>query len=389
MAPTFSSDESSETIELQQQVIRLQALLETSRQIHGTIKLDEVLTTILRIVVRELEMEGALIESPRMQYGTMPEEPWTGCARFPLTDRAGRDLTTLLVSTPEGRDLTLYEQDFLEGLAIQAASAVENARYHEKSLGWARVEQDLDAARAIQRSLLPQAAPDIAGYSIGFRSSACYEVGGDYLDIFALPTGEQIMVVADVAGKGLASAIVSVAFRSAFRAMAATVGGSLSELAARISQQHWNEGQESRRRYVTAIFLKLDPAAHRLEILNAGHNDGFLVSPDGNTRAVEASGPPLGILPGTRYTSETFDFEEGTRLLFYTDGLTEVFRPDDEEFGPERLLQHFRQCVEPDSALMLESVWQALADFAGEIKQQDDMTALALHRIPAAREAAA
>jgi len=69
-----------------------------------------------------------------------------------------------------------------------------------------RLASELDSAREIQRSLLPQAAPQIEGYSVGFRSSACCEVGGDYLDIFALPSGEQVMIVADVAGKGLPAA---------------------------------------------------------------------------------------------------------------------------------------------------------------------------------------
>src|SRR6516162_6091437 len=105
-----------------------------------------------------------------------------------------------------------------------------------------RLASELEAAREIQRSLLPQAAPAIEGYSIGFRSSACYEVGGDYLDVFALPSGEQVMIVADIAGKGLAAALMGTAFRSAFRAAAGAESASLGDLAARISQQHWNEG---------------------------------------------------------------------------------------------------------------------------------------------------
>jgi serine phosphatase RsbU (regulator of sigma subunit) len=71
---------------------------------------------------------------------------------------------------------------------------------------------------------------------------------------------------------------------------------------------------------------------------------------------------------------------EGTRLLFYTDGLTEVFREGDEEFGPERLAEHFRECGEGNSDRILDSVWQALKEFVGEIRQKDDMTALALLR---------
>ena len=72
-------------------------------------------------------------------------------------------MTELLVASPDGRELTLYEADFLEGLALQAAVALENARNHKRNVEFARMQQDLDAARRIQRSLLPQALPDIPG----------------------------------------------------------------------------------------------------------------------------------------------------------------------------------------------------------------------------------
>ena len=118
-------------------------------------------------------------------------------------------MTELVVAPPDGRELTLYEADFLEGLALQAAVALENARNHKRNVEFARVQQDLDAARNIQRSLLPQELPAIDGYSLAFRSATCYEVGGDYLDIVEQPDGSLLIAVADVAGKGLASAIMS------------------------------------------------------------------------------------------------------------------------------------------------------------------------------------
>src|SRR5208283_4939963 len=125
----------------------------------------------------------------------------------------------LVVAPPDGRELTLSEADFLEGLALQAAVALENARNHKRNVEFARVQQDLDAARQIQRSLLPHKLPDIPGYTLSFRSVTCYEVGGDYLDIVEQPDGKLLIAVADVAGKGLASAIWATSFRSAFRAM--------------------------------------------------------------------------------------------------------------------------------------------------------------------------
>jgi len=364
-------------VDLQQQVARLQALLETSRQVHSTVQLDELLNTVLRIVVRELELPGALITEPRMLYGAMPPEPWEGCPRFPLQTKDGQLLAELIVAPPIGRALSLYEEDFLEGLSLQAGVALENARYHERNLEWTRVQRDLEAARLIQRSLLPRQMPEIPGYSIAFRSTACYEVGGDYVDIVELPGGAQIMTVADVAGKGLASAIVGTAFRSAFRAIAGS-GVPLAELAARLNEQHHAEGVEAQRRYVTAIFLRLEPATHMLEVVNAGHNPGFLVTSD-SAQQMKASGTPIGLVPGMHYASETFAFPSGSRLLFYTDGLTEVFKGDD-EFGTERLLSSFSRCNLTESAAILDSLWLELHDFCGGAHQEDDMTALALLR---------
>ena len=383
MAAGIQLPGSGETIELQQQVARLQALLEASRQVHSTIREEEVLEQTLRIVVRELEMAGAAFPSVGLAYGNVKDQNLgngSGSAQpmYLLQDREGRRMTELVVAPPDGRELTLYEADFLEGLALQAAVALENARNHERNLQWARVQQDLDAARNIQRSLLPQKLPEIAGYSVAFRSVTCYEVGGDYLDIVELPDGPLLMVVADVAGKGMASAIMSTSFRAAFRAIAIT-GMPLDELAAQMNQHHWTEGEEARRRYVTAIFLRLNPERGELEVVNAGHNPGFLLEPGGTTVQFESTGTPLGLLPGMRYSTEKCGFIPGTRLLFYTDGLTEVFRGD-EEFGPERLLEVFSTCPVVQADDILGALWTAIGEFSQGGAQGDDMSALALCR---------
>ncbi len=379
MSTSSFSGSHADVIDLQQQVARLQALLEVSRQVHAAVHPEEVMQSVLRIVVRELEMVGAHVTEPALTVGDMPPPPWDGCPRFALLSKDGARLTELVVNPGPGKTLSLYEQDFLEGLVLQAGVAVENAHYHHRAVEWARVQQDLDAARAIQRSLLPQQMSEISGYSVAVRSSACYEVGGDYVDIVSLPDGGEIMVVADVAGKGLASAIVATSFRSAFRAMA-LAGLPLAELAAKMNQHHYGEGPEARRRYVTAIFLRLDPQTHTIEVVNAGHNPGFLISEDKTVHEIEASGTPIGLLPMMEYTSETLAFSPGARLLFYTDGLTEVFHGED-EYGPERLLATFRECKSQDCTAILKVLWQQLAEFSRGEPQQDDMTALALVRM--------
>jgi serine phosphatase RsbU (regulator of sigma subunit) len=378
-----------ETIDLQQQVARLQALLEASRQVHSTIHENEVLGQVLRIVVRELEMDGAAFPSVGLVYGEEPvaaagSEQGNSPLAWPLDGRDGKRLTELVVAPPGGRELTLYESDFIDGLALQAAVALENARSYKRNLEFARVQQDLDAARNIQRSLLPQKLPSISGYSLAFRSVTCYEVGGDYLDLVEQPDGSLLVAVADVAGKGLASAIWACSFRAAFRAMAVT-GMPLDELATRMNQHHWAEGEEARRRYLTAIFLRLHPEAGEIEVVNAGHNPGFLVSPGSEPYEFNAAGTPLGLLPGMQYASERRQFPVGARLLFYTDGLTEVFKGD-EEFGPERLMNEFSMCPADKADGILDAIWTAIEAFSEGGPQGDDMTALTLCHGPGATE---
>lgn len=386
--------EISEALVAQQQVIRLQALLEASRQLHSTIELDGVLRITLEIVVRELELEGAFFTSFAQTYGDVPsevqaalsdgapvlhEEGWLPpFLRFPLYDKAGVPFTEMIVLVPEGRTLDLDETDFLESLALQASVAIENARFHWRSLEWQRVESDLAAARQVQQSLIPQSMPEISNYEIAGRSVTCFEVGGDYLDIVSMPSGETLIVVADVAGKGLASALIGTAFRAAFRGMA-HAGLDVCEIATKMNLLHYEEGEEARHRYVTALFLCLNPETHTLQVLNAGHNPAFLIAPDGALTRLKASGTPIGMLPFSTYVTQTFAFPPGTRLLAYTDGLTEVFCGN-EEFGDQRLLDLFTGLRDLGPDAVISSIWTHLHEFSGDGPQSDDMTALVLVR---------
>jgi serine phosphatase RsbU (regulator of sigma subunit) len=153
----------------------------------------------------------------------------------------------------------------------------------------------------------------------------------------------------------------------------------LEDLATQMNQHHWAEGEEARRRYVTAIFMRMHPETGEIEVVNAGHNPGFLVEPGAEPHQFAAAGTPLGLLPGMSYSSERSRFAPGSRLLFYTDGLTEVFRGD-EEFGAERLLNEFSTCPQERADGILDEVWTAIEAFGEGGPQADDMTALALCR---------
>jgi predicted ATPase/serine phosphatase RsbU (regulator of sigma subunit) len=269
--------------------------------------------------------------------------------------------------------------EVLRLLSSQIAVSLENARYHERTLEWERLQRDLDAARTIQLSLLPQKMPDSENYLVAVRSSACYEVGGDYVDVLPLSSGEWIMVIADVAGKGLASAMIASSFRSAFRAIARS-GLPLEKLANRLGDLFWSDAFEAGSGFVTAAFLRLDLDANRLEVVNAGHNPILLLYPDGVQRLFRASAPPLGMLPDLVYKAEYLDFPPGTRLLAFTDGLTEV-TCDEDEYGEQRLFSTFSRLPFDSGSSVLAAIWDELDAFSSERGQRDDMTALALCRL--------
>src|ERR1700757_3841350 len=142
--------ELDDTLYAQQQVVRLHALLEASRLMHSTIVLDEVLHTVLQIVVRELEVKGAFFSNFPKSYGELPEDFSNPVKRpshevaddptkdvwltLPLRDKTGDAFTDLVVIVPANRTLILDEKDFLASLAMQASVAIENARFHERAL---------------------------------------------------------------------------------------------------------------------------------------------------------------------------------------------------------------------------------------------------------------
>jgi len=384
--------EVSEALVAQQQVVRLQALLEASRQIHSTIELDEVLRIVLQIVVRELELAGAFFTAFERTYGDVPAElkdflssgeitsqmAGDSWLRFPLCDKQKTRFTDLVVLLPAGRRLDLDETDFLETLSMQASVAIENARFHERTIQWQRIESDLESARLVQQSLLPQEMPQITRYALAARSMTCYEVGGDYLDIVPMPSGDIFIVLGDVAGKGLTSALVGMSFRSAFRAMLHS-NLSLVEIATQMNLLHYNEGAESRRRYVTAFLLRLTPEIDTIEVVNAGHNPAFLMADGHVPYKIAASGTPIGMLPFSSYLSEKYVLGASARLLVYTDGMTEVFRSE-EEFGEGRLLQAFCDCEALTPEATLAKLWSTLETFSEGQERCDDMTALVLSR---------
>ncbi len=237
----------------------------------------------------------------------------------------GRVIGVLHVGTLTPREFTEDETELLRLAADRAAPAIENARLFE----------DRRVAEVLQRHLLPQELPSIAGLEVASRylPAASSSLGGDWYDVFELPDGRVAMVVGDVVGHGVHAAAAMAQLRTALRAYAAEGHGPAAVVAA-VDRMMWQLGPSM---MTTLAYAVLDPADERFEIVSAGHPPPLLVGPDGNAWLLPIEpAVPLGTQRSASYRAESVPLPAGTTLVLYTDGLIER-RGEPFDDGLERL----------------------------------------------------
>ena len=157
-------------------------------------------------------------------------------------------------------------------------------------------------------------------------------MGGDYYD-FAVEAGRLRIALGDVSGKGTGAALLMTVLRAAVRANWAEP--SLSDAMARINRTVCQNVPSNK--YVTFFLAALDPASGRLAFVNAGHNPPLLVRKDGSVERLATGGLVLGLFENVVYEEGSVGIERGDTLVAYSDGVTETWSPEDEEFGEEKL----------------------------------------------------
>jgi putative methionine-R-sulfoxide reductase with GAF domain/anti-sigma regulatory factor (Ser/Thr protein kinase) len=234
------------------------------------------------------------------------------------------------------------------------------------------------AARALQRSLIPARLPAIPGLDLAGRYLPAGEggVGGDWYDVFALPSGSIGVVMGDVIGRGLAAAVVMGRLRSALRAYAldeAKPHRVLERLDRKV--QHFEAGQMT-----TVLYAVIDPRLTTFELSSAGHPLPMMVEPGKTACTFDAVvDPPLGVAPALSRHASSAEFPAGALLALYTDGLVER-RDQPLEQGMARLSNALRA----DSAE--ESCAEALASIVGDVPLHDDSALLVIRRQPVSDE---
>ncbi len=399
----------------------IETLIEAVRKVSSSLDLDEVLDTIFDSIKELIDYSAAVIYvidarsgevSEFKTRGYLPESisegflaTGSGIIGWVIRNRTGeivddvkrdaryvsvRAETRSEVAAPliradgrvigvinlEADNVNGYEARDLELLtmfASLAASAIDHTLLYRQVMRQRRVESELELARKVVEGLMPRSFPlvkdfDIYGTSIPFR-----EVGGDYLDFIDSISERLVVMVADVSGKGLAAALIMVAFRAYFHA---TV---INELSMRVVMARVNRlvhDTTDGERFITCFYGLIDPENKRLLYISAGHNPPLLLHGDGTIELLDRGGGlPLGVFETSRYSESVVEFRAGDILVMYTDGVVEARDTRDEEFGMKRLEDVVRASSDRRAHEIVRAITTAVDEHSSEVGgPEDDLT---------------
>lgn len=239
-----------------------------------------------------------------------------------------------------------------------------------------RLRQELQIAHDMQASVLPGEPFRHDRMVIVGQMHAAYEVGGDFYDYFEIDERRVGVVIADVSGKGVPAGLFMMISRTLLRAEGLG-GGDPGECLTRVNALLERENEAAM--FVTVFYGVIDLETLTLSYANAGHNPPFVLRADGTVVPIQPLGDlVLGVMPGIEYTSATTQLSPQDALFLYTDGLTEAFDVNNEEYKEARLIAALAECRGQSAAEIGDSCIADVETFATGAAQADDMTCLVL-----------
>ncbi len=299
----------------------------------------------------------------------------------PLIDAENRVLGALQIDAVDSQT-RFGEKDLELGVSVasQAAIAIQRARLHDEAMQTRAIQAELDLARQVQLSVLPEEKPVVPGYEFYDYYRAANTIGGDYFDYVQLPDGRLAAIVADVSGHGIAAAMVMARLASETKFCLATIDDPC-EVMSRINNLLCVNNSDGR--FVTMVLVVLDPRTHELTILNAGHSSPLLRHPDGRVESLprDHAGMILGVLEDTPYEAMTHALAPGNSITLFTDGIVEAMHPDGSQYGDERLAKQLSHHPSAEVSVLGEQIIRDVGNFIGNGVQTDDICLVSLRRL--------
>jgi phosphoserine phosphatase RsbU/P len=260
-------------------------------------------------------------------------------------------------------------------------ACLEKKRLRDREQAYlASVRQELELGRRTQADFLPAALPQLTGWNLAATFLPAREVAGDFYDAFQLPNGRLGLLIGDVCDKGVAAALFMALTRSLVRAFAEQADRDPNDALAAVSLTNGYIVRHHRQSHMfaTIFFGLLDPANGTLTYVNAGHPPPVRISVDHTLEPLDVTGPAVGFMPDSIFTTATTRIAPGELLLAYTDGATEARNSTGELLGEERLLAAIGGPT--DMHTLLQRLEQAVQHHIVGDALADDITLLALQR---------
>lgn len=293
----------------------------------------------------------------------------------PLLTPDSEVLGIIQLDTSDRKQFLQEDLDILTTVAGQAAVAVQNASMHEKLLRNAALERNLNIAENVQKRFLPHSVPKIPGYEFFAFYQPTYEVGGDYYDFMQLPGNRLGIALGDVAGKGVAAALMMAKFSGDTRFCVSTEGSPQMAIE-KLNNLLCAAGIDEK--FMTMSLSLLDLETNRVTLCSAGHPPLFLRRADGTVEELgeDISGFPLGIMPDWQYKQLEVNIFPGDVLVIYSDGVTDARSPTEEIYDSRekrRLLKRVTESPGGPEAVG-RAILQDIREFSLGHKQADDIT---------------
>ncbi len=265
--------------------------------------------------------------------------------------------------------------DLIAGFAQQAGVALERARNHTAMLEQRRIKGELEVAKTIQQSFLPDDNPRLPGLDVAGLNIPSAEVGGDYYDFIDIIDGQIGVAIADVAGKGVPAALIMATFRASLIAEIRN-NYALRSIMQKVNRLLCERNEGSR--FVTAIYGVLDVRNRIFTFSNAGHNPGILRRADGTIIMLKEGGTALGLFENATFDERALGLMPGDLIFLYTDGVTDTVGRDGTMFEMERLIELVHKAAGRPAAEIVKMVETAIDEFADHEQSQDDLTMLVI-----------
>jgi serine phosphatase RsbU (regulator of sigma subunit)/predicted enzyme related to lactoylglutathione lyase len=266
----------------------------------------------------------------------------------------------------------------LAGFTEVTRSIDERRRaYAEKLESDRRVAQELEIAKQVQARLFPQTLPPVRGLDYAGSCVQARLVGGDYYDFLESGTGRVALIVGDIAGKGIAAALLMANLQASLRSQFAAMANHPGKLLASVNRLLFENTVPSA--YATLFFADYDAASGRLVYANCGHVAGLILRVDGSVEELNPNATVLGLFEEWECALSSSELNPGDLLALCTDGVTECSDERGEEFGQERLLASLRKHGSLPASEIGAAVIQDVLAFSGG-RQFDDLTLIVARR---------